>query len=223
MSYTVEDLNPRNPILVLGKKSVELSLITLQKEVIFIEEYGSSIKIFDTLKKAPEKIVNVIWELVIDKGHFKKDLEVFTKFVISSETSIIERSKSMSIALHACISGSMPLIKNQKRYKDIQEISKTQTENTPCYTSYYDTIAKRYGYTIEQFYQLTLRQLHMLLKVSGDKSYDELEIQAALAGRKLKPRINFRDVSEEEEKEQEEQAVEALKRLQKEYQDKKDK
>ena len=223
MSFTVEELNPKKPVLKIDDKEIVLSLITLHIDVILKEKYGSLSNVFDAIHEKPEELINVVWILVLNKNQFENKPEVFKNHVLTSNESIVSWAKSMSACLQEAVSKSMPLIKNQKRYKDIQEIKGSETNEKPCYASYFDTVAKRYGYTLEQFYELTLRQLHILLKTIGDKSYDELEVQAALAGRQLKPRMKFEDISEEEEQENEDQAMEALKRLQEEYKARKDK
>lgn len=217
MSFTVEELNPKKPVLVIDKKEILLSLVTLQHDVIIKEKFGSLSKMFDFLAEDPKKIVEVIWILVVDKPQFQNSFEVFNNFALSSDESIVDWSKRMVMCLQESVSKSMPLIRNEKRYKDIQEIKGATTDEKPCYAGYFDAVAKRYGYTLEKFYELTLRQLHIILKTIGDKSYDELEVQAALAGRQLKPRLKFDDISKEEEKENEDQAMDALKRLQEEY------
>ena len=223
MSYLLEELNPSCPILQIDGKEIKLSLITLHKEVAFAEKYGSFQDVFEHLRKKPEDILEVMFELLEDKTQFKNSPEVFKKFIfsITSKEKIEEKSTKMFEALQDATSKSMPLIKNMKRHKEIQQINSAGEETKPCYVVYYDALAKRYGYTIEQFYSLTLRQVHLLLKVIGDKTYEELEIQAALQGKKLKPRMNFDDISPEQEAANEEQAFEALRELQKKYQDKK--
>jgi len=219
MSYSVEELNPKNPVLIIDNKEIIISLITLQTEVSFIEQYGSLSAVFGIIQLTPEKIIDIIWELTANKDQFNSSLEVFKKFVLTSKGSIVDWAKDMSACLTEAIQKSMPLIKNQKRQKEIQEIKNSSVDSKPCYATYFDTVAKRYGYTLDQFYELTLRQVHILLHTIGDKQYDELEIQAALQGRKLKPRMVFNDVSVEEEKEQEQQALDALSRLKKEYEE----
>ena len=222
MSYTVEELKPANTVLLIDGKELELSLVTLQKEVIFAEKYGSFQNVFIKLKEKPEKILEIIYELVLDKTKFKNSLEVFKHFIfsITSKEKIEDKSRKMYLALEEASEKSAPKIVNLKRYKEIQKIKGEQADSKPCYASYYDSIAKRYGYSLDQFYDLTLRQLHILLKVIGEKTYDELEIQAALQGRKLKPRMNFEDVTPEQDAENENQAMEALKELQRKYQEK---
>ncbi len=217
MSYSVEDLNPALPVLIIDGKEITISFVTLHLEVIFKEKYGSLDKVFKAISDDPTEILNIIWILVTDKKEFSFSFEVFKKFALTSKGSIADWSREMMTCLQQSVYKSMPLIKNTKRHNDIQKIKGTQTDEKPCYGVYFDTVSKRYGYTIDQFYALTLRQLHILLKVINDKSYEELEVQAALAGKQLKPRMKFEDVSEEEEKENDEQAIEALKRLQEEY------
>ena len=218
MSYTVEELKPLNPVLIIDKREIIISLITLHHEVIFKDVYGSLPKAYEKIKEDPTEILNIIWILALNKTQFGFSLEVFKKFVLTSNDLISVWSKDMQRCLNESVSKSMPLIKNQKRYKELQEIKGATTDSEPCYATYFDTIAKRYGgYDLEKFYGLTLRQLHMMLNTIGDKQYEELEVQAALQGRKLKPRMKFEDISEEQEKDQEQQALDALKKLQDEY------
>jgi len=223
MSFTVSELSPSNPVIKINDKDISISLLTLQKEVLLQERYGSLDEIFNYIKKDALELLNIIWILVINKSEFKNSIIEFKKEVLSGKDSIVDKSAKMYEALNLSIRLSMPLIKNKKRYKELQEIKGTENEGTPCYVGYFDTVAKRYGYTLDQFYQLTLRQLHMLLTVIGDKSYEELEVQAALQGKKLKPRIKFHDISEEEEADQEQQALDALKELQSRYEKNKSK
>lgn len=220
MSFEIEELKPKNPILIIDSKEIELSIITLKIDVIFKEQYGGLSKIFDVVNETPEKLIDIVWELVIDKPKFKSNLEVFKKFVYSSRGSIATWAKDMTACLYESINKSQPLIKNLKRYKELQDINGAQSSDKPCYGAYYDAIAKRYSYTLEEFYQLTLRQLHILLKVIGNESHKELEIQASLHGRELKQRMNFQDITPEEDEDQDNQALKRLAEMQKEYEEK---
>lgn len=77
----------------------------------------------------------------------------------------------------------------------------------------YDALASRYGYTINEFYELTLRQVTQLLKVSRKAKHKELAQDAALHCVKLKETMQPIDVSDEERGEQDKQASAALDRL----------
>lgn len=217
MSFTVEELNPKKPVLKLGNKNIVLSLITLHKEVFFKEQYGSLAKAYEVMREDGIEILNIIWELVEDKNEHENNFEVFKKIVLTSSDGAVEHGKNMLKCLNEAVAKSQPLIKNQKRYKELQDIKGAMTDKTPCYGVYYDGLAKRYGYTLDQFYGLTLGQIHIMLNVIGDESYKELEVQAALQGRELKPRMEIQDISIEEEQAQEADAMDALKRLQEEY------
>ncbi len=219
MSSTISELKPLNPVLTIDNLDFSISIVTLQHEVYFAKHYESLTGVFEALHEKPELTVDLIWVLLIDKDFFDNSFEEFKSFIYNSKDLISEWSKDMSECFHQSVILSRPLIKNKKRYKELQEINNTQVESAVCYASYYDTIASRYGYSLEQFYTLTLRQIHILLKVIGDKQYEELEVQAALQGRKLKPRMVFADITEEQEEEQEEHALDTLKRLQQEYKD----
>ncbi len=75
-------------------------------------------------------------------------------------------------------------------------------------------IAARYGYTIDDFYRLTSRQLAALVPVIDNAKHKETELKAALQGRKLKPRPeSVLNVTREEEKQQDKQAEELHNRL----------
>jgi hypothetical protein len=218
MSYTVEELKPANPAIILNKEGIELSLLDLNAEVLLIEKYGSLSVAVDSIAKDSTNLIQIVWILVSNKLRFNGSFEEFASFVLSSNESIADKAKTMKRGLDEAIVKSMPLIKNKKRYDEIQKIKNSQTDSKPCYAGYFDSLSKRYGMTLDEFYKLTLRQIHILLKTADEKSYEDLEVTAALNGMKLKPRINMDEtVTPEEEKENQEQAMEALKRLQAEY------
>lgn len=223
MGYSICELKPLNSVLVVDNEEIPLSLITFRIDVILSDKFGSVPGALSAINEDPINILKIIWPLVINKEKFSNSFAGFEKYCFESKESIVLWSKRMTNCLYEIIKKSMPLIKNHKRHKEIQEINSTQSEDfgVPCYATYFDTVAHRYGYSIDQFYDLTLRQLHILLKTIGDKQYEELEIQAALAGRKLKPKIKFNDISLKEEEDHEKQALDALEKLQQRYKDNK--
>ena len=217
MKYTLEELNPANPILEVNKKEIELSLLTLEIEVKLKEKYGSLDKAMDNFA---QDLVGVIWLFIINKDMFNTSKQDFYNFTYKGKEAITDTAKKMVACFYEAVDKSRPIIKNKKRMEDIQKMRNINTDEidtSPCYASYFDTVASRYPYTLSQFYELTLRQLSALLQSCGDGRYEDLEIQAALAGRKLQPRMKMVDVSEEEEKDQERDAAEAVKRLQEQY------
>jgi len=50
----------------------------------------------------------------------------------------------------------------------------------------YDILAQRYCYTLDEFYNLTNRQLFVLLEMVSKNKFKEMEFKASLAGRELK-------------------------------------
>lgn len=217
MSYTVEQLKPANPVLFLDDMGVELSVLTLNHHVRFTEMFGDLKSLYDELRKSPLLIIDICWELVVHKNHFNYSYSEFKKKFFSVKNKLKIGQKAIE-EFDNCVVKSMPLVINKKRNDDIRKLNEaTGKSSEPCYAKYYDSISKRYGTNLEDFYKLTLRQLTAMLKTIGDESYGELEVQASLAGKKLKPRIEYKEISEEEEKEQDEQAQEALKRLQQAY------
>lgn len=220
MNFNFDELNPAPPILKLSQGEVALSPITLKELTKIEESYGGLAKIFDKIKEKPMTLVDILWELVSDKSFFKYSRKQFQNFFLSAD--IAGTSKEAYRVLNKAIADSMPLIKNAKRYKELQKIKQSQQEDasgSTCYGAIYDALASRYGYTVEQFYNLTLRQVHILLAKLEDGKYRDLEVQASLMGKKLKPRVTYSDFSEEQEADQDEQALEALKELQKRYQE----
>lgn len=212
MSYTLQDLNPANPILVLEGISVELSLLSLNKTVRFQELYGEVSDVFAMIKKDPTALIKVMWELVKEKTIFENKFLVFEKSFCSGDvkTTALNAMKCWN----ECVTKSMPIVINKQRANDLAKLTQSQTELTPCYSRYYDSLAKRYGLSMFSFYEMTLRQLSAQLKTIGDESYSELEVQASLMGRELKPRMIVNDISEEEDKEQDDDANDMLAQLQ---------
>ena len=216
MGYQLNELRPAKILLNIDGRDFTISLVTLSLEIEFQKKYGSLGGIFPALKEKPNDIFYIVWLLLEEKEYFDNNLAKFTKALEKSKNLTGEK---LAVCINSSISLSVPLIKNMKRHQEILEMNNTEDYGGPCYASYYDSLAKRYGYTLDQFYSLTLRQLHLILKTIGDKSYEELEIQASLAGRTLKPRITYTDITEEEEQENIEHATDALKRLQENYKD----
>jgi hypothetical protein len=218
MSQTLSEFNPKAPDLVIDGKRIKLSLLTLELEVVFSEQYGSLMRLFDVISEKPESLIEIIWEFVIDKQRFQYSPEEFKTYILTSAQSMMDTGKNLRKCFDESVSKSRPIVKNPDRAKVIRDISSAMVDEskaTPCYAKYFDTVAKRYGFNIQDFYGLTLGQLHVLLKVIGDASYEELEVQAALQGRKLKPRMDFVDISAEDEADQDADAAEALARLKK--------
>lgn len=79
-------------------------------------------------------------------------------------------------------------------------------------------LAARYGYTIDDFYRLTSRQLAALIPVIDNARHKETELKAALLGKKLKPKPEtVLNVTREEEKQQDKQAEDLHNRLKQRY------
>lgn len=212
MNYTIEEFKPLNTELTIDNVSYFYSPLTLHHEVIFINLYGSIPKMLKKLSDEPTEIFKISWQL-IDQSRFNYNYAEFLKVLTECNEEKIELGKKLNTLLNQSIAQSQPLIKNIKRYKESQEIAASKSESKPCYAVYYDRLAKRYSYTIDQFYSLTLRQVHILLKTSEEESYKELEIEAALRDKKLKDRPKYEDIPIEQEQQQEAQAIDAMKRL----------
>ena len=134
---------------------------------------------------------------------------------------IITNKESITDAIYECQDKSMPKNKNIKLKKELDRINVANDEKPLCYGEVYDIFAKRYGYNLDEFYNLTTRQIHALLKIIDKKTYDELSVEASLHGVKLKERIQYNEeFSDKEVEKQEKQAIDFLKRARKEYEEK---
>lgn len=216
MSFTVEEFSPSNPRLIIDGKEYFYSLITLQKEVFFIKKYGSTQKMLEALNKSSLEIFAITWELV-DKSQWNFKYGEFVSFLSNCKEDKKRLGAKLSDCFYDAVNLSNPIIKNIKRHQEAQKIAGIKTNSSPCYGVYFDRISKRYGKSLEEFMNLTLRQLHILLKVSEDEAYKELEIQAQLRDKKLKERPTFNEATIEEEKAHEEQGESAISRLQAAY------
>lgn len=217
MSYSIEEFNPPKSLVSLKKIEFEIDLITLKKHSIINSRFNGIDKLHETLKAEPQKLYFIIWELVSDKRRFDYSFLKFNQAIHNADLGTVEIAKEFYRALHETILNSSPLIKNFERYEDIKKINNNGIDKKPCYATYYDILAKRYSLTLDQFFDLTLRNVHIMLKVSGDSAYKELEVQAALHGRKLKPKMDTEDIPIAQDKEQEKQALEAHAELQKRF------
>jgi hypothetical protein len=220
MSYQLETLRPIKPQIEIGKNTYILDVLSLAHEVYFIETFGGLAKVFEAIEKDPSKLIDIFWQLLSNKADFNNSFIEFKKSAYSLADSIT-MARKMSGAIYESIQKSQPVVVNKKRMDELRKIQNMETNEKPCYARYYDTLAKRYGYTLDEFYNLTLRQVSALLETIGDESYKELEVQASLAGRELKPRMQINEVTEEQEKSQEQEAIDAVKRLQKQYEENK--
>lgn len=215
MAYSLEELRPLNPCM----DELEFNLISLHLNTRLTSLYGTISGAIDFVKNNPNSIFDIAYLLLKDKSEFK-NINEFKNYLYNSKYGTAEIAQHLTRCFHESVIASMPIIKNKKLQDEYNEAMGAEYK-APCYGQYYDSIAKRYSYTLDQFMELTLRQLHIILVVSNDSSYEELEVQAALLGRQLKPRMKMVDIDETTDKEQDTAAQDMLKQLQKNYQDKK--
>lgn len=193
-----------------------MSLLTLKKQTELIEKYGGLAKAFEGVRDI-NSLCELLWCL-IDKNIYRKDYKLFCSEI---KVQFMKDSKPIIDAIFECQEKSMPKNTNSKIKKELARINNTKEENPVCYGEIYDVFAKRYGYTLENFYGLTTGQIHGLLKVIDKKTYDELSVKAKLHGVKMKARINYNDdFSDEESDKHDKEALDFLKEAREEYQEK---
>lgn len=216
MSFEVNELRP----IPVFYKSYELKPFTLNCEVWAIHNYGSIKKMWEQIQKPNEKSIALYDVLSYLTGKTKKELiyHGVADNKLNIEKTVIENSRLAYTAIKSALDNSSPLIKNPERAKAKQQMLEAQgAAKPPCYGVYYDRLAKRYGYDLDQFYNLTLRQLLILLNVINEESYDELALQAKLHGREIKERMEVDDITPEQEAEQDNAAQAAYEALMRRY------
>lgn len=190
--------------------------MTLKKQVELIENYGSLVKAFESVKDF-KSLCNLIW-LLIDRSEYEYK---FKAFYFDAYLELQNNKNSMIKALYECQEKSMPKIKNNKFRKELEKINAAKDEKPVCYGEIYDVFAKRYGYSLDEFYNLTTRQMYAMLKIIDKKTYDELSVKASLHGVKLKERIQYNDeISDEDAERHDKEAADFLKKAREEYKEK---
>lgn len=215
MQYLIQDIYPVITIDLLDRE-LELGLITLKIQSYFFYKYGELENIDAIIKRNPMVIFDITWLLLKDKHIFNNDIKVFMH-AIYSKGATAEITSSLKFKIFDVVRLSMPKIANSKKYADLMKLNSLSEEALVCYGVYYDRLAKRYGYTLDNFMDLTLGQLYILLNVSSDQNYKDIELQASLQGRKLKAQTKFNDIDEATDSKLDEDAQDLLKRLQEEY------
>jgi len=226
MDIEIHELRPAAVTLVLGTSTLTLRAFTLDDEVWAIENFGSTNRMGELAASGNSDkglvLFKVIWHLLAHKGEWPLYSDFETYLLGMGKAFVVKQSGTFYDALRKTLINSAPLIKNVERMKILAKQAEALGAKAPSYVSYYDKLARTYGFTLEQFYNLTLRQLHLLLNGVQEGDYSALEIQAALAGRKLQPRVSVDlNVTPEQEADQEVEAKEAHKRLMQDYLDKK--
>lgn len=216
MAYSADDLNPTNPYITVDGVDFEFEVMTLRAEAKMREKFGDTYKVYEKIKEEPLRLYDALWILLRNKEFFKQSKKDFIHYFMNNMDTLSFSKQSMTV-INDCFLKSAPIIKNISKMQELAKIKAQQDEKPVCYGVYYDKIASRYGHTIDQFFNLTLRQLHILLKVSNDEKYQEIEVQAMLQGRKLKGKMEYVDIDEELDKKAESDAKEMHKKLMEEY------
>lgn len=224
LEFNIEELKPYPVFVEVKDEEVELLPFNLNHEVYVIKHFkdlNSMISLMNKSNKTKEEILhqtthllNLTWTLIKDKEQFKNSKANFVNSFINNKH--IKAGRKLSDAIIDSIINSLP---RQDKIAASDLDGNSGEGNKICYANYYDRLAKRYGLSIDDFYNMTLRQVHGLLVISGGEEYKELEVKAAIAGRKLKPRIETRYTSREEEASNDLQAKEAVAELQKLYEE----
>jgi len=216
MSYLLEELRPPNPTIELDDSTLEFSLITLNLTVKFTALYGSLNATLDIINQDASQIFKITYAMLLDKSKFPTQ-KSFEKFIITNTKNLVDVGSSLTRVFHESVIASLPQLKNRKIQNEFNKAIGAD-EKEICYGKYYDMVASRYSYTLDKFMELTLRQLVIVLDISGDSSYEELEVQAALAGRKLNPRVKALDIDEKTDAKQDADAQEMFKEKMRKFQ-----
>jgi hypothetical protein len=159
-------------------------------------ESGNSSEGINNLKFSEEyeNIIDVIWELLEDKELIPSVCQL-RKMVIDD----YEVLSHLSNALNIHIKNSQPIITEEdikeleeRSLEELQEIDKQKNKKID-WVEIYVIIAREITYTIDQFYDLTQRQIFSILKRISKIKHDEelkrlreFKLIASLLGARLK-------------------------------------
>lgn len=223
MAIKLNELYPSPIYFEIFDKEYELKPFTLKVELWVLDNF-ETLEEFNKALLTPQEdrpflIYEFLFQLLKDSP-FKTVDELCKKILDKGKAKLIEITKHASKVINKTLIDSMPLIKSETRSRELKELREAKNENIEAdYGIYYDKLARRYSYSIEQFYSLTTRQLFIMLQAIDDGDYSELEVKAALAGRELKPRMVSLDISEEQDKENMQAAETMLEEMKKRHEE----
>lgn len=217
MEFEIQQFIPSRPTIFVDGMELEISLITLRIEAWAIENYGGMPSLYKMIQDDPSLLVPTIWHLLINKEVFSYSIDKFTSTMYSLMADHEKISAQLVAAFYQSIERSKIQIKNPKRFQEAMEIKNAGKKTKVCYATYFDSISKRVNISWNEFQELTLGQLHALLFTAQNEAYKDLEVQAALNGKKLKERVEYDHYTEEEEAQNDQDAKDLLLRMQKEY------
>ena len=177
------NFNPPNLAIEIFKKGktkhYELANVTI-KVLCKIQRYLGDFKNFrDTLNIASKNIYNadfarlVVWlthQLLIDKSF---TLSNFSKIYLDQKSNIYQKNVTI---LFAIIEQSQP---------KLDDIDIKKESDIDAFTKCYAFISREINYTIDQFYNLTLRQVYQLQNDIIELKNQDYQFQASLHGIKL--------------------------------------
>jgi len=213
MIITLSELNPFIENIEINGVLLETTAFNLRAETWAEKHFESLEKFIGKIKAGdPTAIYLGFYTVLKNKTfgykHFLKEILFKDKKMIGENTGAIANH------LAEIITYAQPLIKNPEAMLELREVlGKNEDAEEENYALLFDKIARRYGYSIETYYELTSRQIHAIFKAADIEDYKILEQKAALHGRKLKERIKFHDFTPEESKAHEEQAFAAIDRI----------
>lgn len=215
MNISLEEFNPYIDAVILNGQSFQTRAFDLSAEVWAAKHFGSLASYIEKLKAGDPAAIYAAFYTLLETKEYNYGAFV-RHFVLKGKEKPREVAQKIIDHLSQLVLDAQPLVKNPKRMKEISEaLGRGELPNAYNYAVYFDRVAKRYGYTVKDFYSLTSRQLHAIFKAMQVTDREELEVKAALHGKQLKDKIHYYDISPEEEKAHEEQAYDALERLRK--------
>jgi hypothetical protein len=130
----------------------------------------------------------LIYEL-LENNDFYKNKKHFEKLFFGQKAEIYKKNIE---ALFKVIEDSQPKINDKKASK----IKEYNDENEKYFSKSYAIIAKEIGFTINQFYDLTLRQIRQIQEDLSSLKNQDLEFQANIHGAKVIKQSDNRPNSE---------------------------
>lgn len=210
----LQEFCPRKEKIAIEGKTFILSLFTLDHEIWALENFESLEVMQSQLKEPTEERPYILFELLFELIENKPDYDFDNFMLYFNANNLTEYAGKIFNVVNRILVKSFPDIENVERMKDYNKTMENQAApNKNSYAIYYEKMAARHGISIEAFLKLTPRQLFSILNAMNLNEYDELSLQAALQGRKLKEQNTLFLVDSKTEKVQEQDAMEMLKQM----------
>jgi hypothetical protein len=193
------DFNPPRQRIQIDSAFYVLNALSIKYMALIKQKYNTFRhfrSIFSIANKnifKPQFALCAAWltYILLEKNNFFKSAIHFEKKFFNQKTEIYTRNIN---ALICTVNDSQPIHNVGQAIKNDNE---NQDENEEDFSLLYIIISREIsGYTVDRFYDLTLRQINQIQKDLQKEKNQEIEFQAKIHGAKIVKRYNNRLNSE---------------------------